>query len=78
MGRRQRDDMLALARRLGDDNGLALALYCQADIPWAERDFARAARLFQEAAAAASGRGSGRARVPGLVAQAAGAPGGAP
>jgi predicted ATPase/class 3 adenylate cyclase len=59
VGRRQRDDMLALARQLGDDNGLALALYCQADIPWAEGDFAQAARLFREAAAAASRAGSG-------------------
>jgi predicted ATPase/class 3 adenylate cyclase len=59
VGVQERDDMLALARRLGDDNGLALALYCQADIPWAKGEFAEAARLFREAAAAASRAGSG-------------------
>jgi predicted ATPase/class 3 adenylate cyclase len=59
IGIRERDDMLALARQLGDDNGLALALYCQADIPWARGDLAEAARLYGEAAEAASRAGSG-------------------
>ncbi len=52
------DDLLAEARLLGDDNGLALALYCQADFPWAEGDYPAAAALFREAAAAARRAGS--------------------
>jgi len=58
LGTQWRDDMLAIARNLADDNGLALALYCQADYPWAEGNFSKAARLLHEAAAAASRAGS--------------------
>jgi predicted ATPase/class 3 adenylate cyclase len=53
-----RDEMLAVARQLGDDNGIALALYSQADVPWEQGDFAEAARLYREAAAAARRAGS--------------------
>jgi predicted ATPase/class 3 adenylate cyclase len=55
---RMRDEMLALARQLGDDNAVALALYSQADLPWERGDFAEAARLYGEAAAAARRAGS--------------------
>lgn len=51
-------DMLALARTLGDDNALALALYCQADLPWSDGDYPAAARLFRQAAATARHAGS--------------------
>src|SRR5262249_32880471 len=56
--RQQVTDMLSLARRLGDDHGLALALYCQADCPWAQGDYAAAARLLRQAAATARHAGS--------------------
>jgi predicted ATPase len=58
-GRAYADAMLAEARTLGDDNGLALALYCQADFPWAAGNYPAAARLFRQAAAAARRAGSG-------------------
>ncbi len=58
LGRPMRGEMLALARQLGDDNGIALALYSQADIPWADGDYAEAARLYRAGAAAARRAGS--------------------
>ena len=56
--RRRADEMLALARQLGDENGIALALYCQADFPLADGDYPAAARLYRQAAAAARRAGS--------------------
>jgi predicted ATPase/class 3 adenylate cyclase len=55
--RRRSRDMLALARQLGDDTGLAVALYCEADTPAYDADFAASARLLAEAAAAADRAG---------------------
>jgi hypothetical protein len=52
------DDMLAMARHPSDDNGLALALYCQADTPWYSGELAGAARIQGAAATAATRAGS--------------------
>jgi hypothetical protein len=46
--------MVAVATELGDPEGIALALYCQADLPWSEGNFAEAARLYHEAAETAT------------------------
>jgi predicted ATPase/class 3 adenylate cyclase len=51
-------DMMELASQLGDDNALALALYCLADYPWADGDYAAAARLYGQAGEAARRAGS--------------------
>jgi predicted ATPase/class 3 adenylate cyclase len=56
--RRRADEMLAVARQLGDENGIALALYCQADFPLAAGDYPAAARLYRQAVAAARRAGS--------------------
>ena len=45
-----RGRMVAVATELGDPEGVALALYCQADLPWSQGNFAEAARLYHEAA----------------------------